>query len=251
MGGETCQPAPSRLTPVVVLTGPRQAGKSTLARKLLQPDRDHFFDLEDPRDLARLGEPTLSLSALGGTVVIDEAQLRPDLFPILRVLVDEGRRPGRFLVLGSATPDLIGLSAESLAGRVTFVELSGLMVHDVGTGELTNLWLRGALPPAFVADDIQSARWRDDYITTFLERDFGEPGLSVAADDDASVLDDACALSRADVERRRTEQGARSERADGARASRCADRRIDGASAAAVVREDGETLGEVTEGVPA
>ena len=166
-----------RRSPVVVLTGPRQAGKSTLARKLLQPDRDHFFDLEDPRDLARLGEPTLSLSALGGTVVIDEAQLRPDLFPILRVLVDEGRRPGRFLILGSATPDLIGLSAESLAGRVTFVELSGLMVHDVGPGELTNLWLRGALPPAFVADDIQSARWRDDYITTFLERDLANLGF--------------------------------------------------------------------------
>ena len=164
-------------SPVVVLTGPRQAGKSTLARALVQPDRDHFFDLEDPRDLARLGEPTLSLSALSGTVVIDEAQLRPDLFPILRVLVDEDRRPGRFLVLGSAAPDLVGLSAESLAGRVSFVELAGLMVHDVGADELQNLWLRGALPPAFVADDQLSAKWRDDYITTFLERDLANLGF--------------------------------------------------------------------------
>lgn len=164
-------------SPVVVLTGPRQAGKSTLAKAIVQPDRDHFFDLEDPRDLARLGEPTLSLSVLDGTVVIDEAQLRPDLFPILRVLVDEDRRLGRFLVLGSAAPDLIGLSAESLAGRVSFVELSGLMVHDVGEGELTNLWLRGALPLAFVADDQLSARWRDDYITTFLERDLANLGF--------------------------------------------------------------------------
>ncbi len=163
--------------PVVVLTGPRQAGKSTLARGMVQPARDHFFDLEDPRDLARLGEPTLSLSALRGTVVIDEAQLRPDLFPILRVLVDEDRRPGRFLVLGSATPDLVGLSAESLAGRVSFVELSGLMAHDVGADEMPNLWLRGALPPAFLAEDQQSARWRDDYITTFLERDLANLGF--------------------------------------------------------------------------
>lgn len=163
--------------PVVVLTGPRQAGKSTLARATVQADRDHFFDLEDPRDLARLGEPTLGLSGLHGTVVIDEARLRPDLFPILRVLVDEDRRPGRFLVLGSATPDLVGLSAETLAGRVAFVELSGLMVHDVGAGELTNLWLRGALPPAFIADDQQSAKWRDDYITTFLERDLANLGF--------------------------------------------------------------------------
>lgn len=103
-------------SPVVVLTGPRHAGKSTLAKAIVQPDRDHFFDLAELRDLARLAEPTLSLSDLDGTVMIDEARLRPDLFPILRVLVDEDRRPGRFLVLGSAAPDLVGLSAESLAG---------------------------------------------------------------------------------------------------------------------------------------
>jgi hypothetical protein len=166
-----------RRAPVVVLTGPRQAGKSTLARQLVQPQRSNVFDLEDPRDLARLGEPTLSLPLLDGTIILDEAQRRPDLFPILRVLVDEDRRPGRFLVLGSASPDLVGLSAESLAGRVTFVELPGLMLHDTGPAELSNLWTRGALPPAFTADDEVSARWRDDYIATFLERDLAGLGF--------------------------------------------------------------------------
>jgi len=112
-------------SPVVVLTGPRQVGKSSLARHVAVAAEDHFFDLEDPRDLARLGEPALALSGLEGTVVIDEAQLSPDLFPVLRVLVDEDRRPGRFLILGSAAPELVGLGSESLAGRVTFLELAG------------------------------------------------------------------------------------------------------------------------------
>jgi predicted AAA+ superfamily ATPase len=112
--------------PIVLVTGPRQAGKSTLARMVVRPERSHVFDLEDPRDAARLGEPTLSLPALQGTVVIDEAQRRQDLFPVLRVLADEEARPGRFLVLGSASPDLVGLAAESLAGRVALVELGGV-----------------------------------------------------------------------------------------------------------------------------
>ena len=104
-------------SPVVLLTGPRQAGKSTLAADVVAPSPSHHFDLEDPRDLARLADPTLALEGLEGTVVIDEAQRQPDLFPVLRVLVDQDRRPGRFLVLGSASPDLIGLAGESLAGR--------------------------------------------------------------------------------------------------------------------------------------
>ena len=163
--------------PVVVLTGPRQAGKSTLAKSVVHPSKSHIFDLEDPRDLNRLGEPTLSLPLLDGTVVIDEAQRSPELFPILRVLVDAERRPGRFLVLGSASPDLIGLSAESLAGRVTFVELPGLVVTDVGAKKLSQLWLRGGLPLSFLAADEPSARWRDDYISTFLERDLAGLGF--------------------------------------------------------------------------
>jgi uncharacterized protein len=168
--------------PVVLLTGPRQAGKSTLARSVVAPERASLFDLEDPRDLARLGDPTLSLPALTGTVVIDEAQRAPDLFPVLRVLVDADRRPGRFLVLGSASPDLVGLAAESLAGRVTMMELPGLRAVDVDAEQLDMLWHRGALPPAFTAaDDELSRRWRDDYVATFLERDLGALGFRMPA----------------------------------------------------------------------
>jgi len=168
--------------PVVLLTGPRQVGKSTLARRVVEPSPTNFFDLEDPRDLARLAEPTLALSRLNGTVVIDEAQLQPDLFPVLRVLVDEDRRPGRFLVLGSASPDLIGLSSQSLAGRVTFVELGGFELADVGGDTLDKLWLRGGLPESFLADsDEVSNRWRDDYITTFLQRDLATLGFDIPA----------------------------------------------------------------------
>jgi predicted AAA+ superfamily ATPase len=169
-------------SPVVLLTGPRQAGKSTLARRVVNPPTSNLFDLEDPRDLARLAEPTLVLPALEGTVVIDEAQHQPDLFPILRVLVDEDRRPGRFLVLGSASPDLVGLTAETLAGRVALVDLGGLRVADVGSGALTSLWERGGLPPSYLAgSDEESLAWREDYIRTFLERDLANLGLRVPA----------------------------------------------------------------------
>ena len=169
-------------SPVTLLTGPRQAGKSTLARQVLAPSPSAFFDLEDYRDLARLAEPMIALRDTGETIVIDEAQRRPDLFGTLRVLVDEQRRPGRFVVLGSASPDLVGLSSESLAGRVTFVELSGFRLGDVGADSLDRLWLRGGLPESFLADSRQASnRWRDDYIRTFLERDLGELGFGFPA----------------------------------------------------------------------
>jgi predicted AAA+ superfamily ATPase len=168
--------------PIVLLTGARQAGKSTLARTVVQPPQSNFFDLEDPRDAARLGEPTLSLPALEGTIVIDEAQRRGDLFPILRVLADEDPRPGRFLVLGSASPDLVGLAAESLAGRVTLVDLGGFRLADVGADALTMLWTRGGLPRSYLAhNEATSQAWRDDYISTFLERDLANLGIRVPA----------------------------------------------------------------------
>jgi uncharacterized protein len=168
--------------PVVLLTGPRQAGKSTLARNVVAPAAEDFYDLEAPRDLARLTEPMLALSGRTSTIVIDEAQLHPDLFPVLRVLVDEDRRPGRFLVLGSASPNLVGLSAESLAGRITFVELQGFGLSDVGGAELDRLWVRGGLPESFLAvDDTASNQWRDDYITTFLQRDLAALGVRLPA----------------------------------------------------------------------
>ncbi len=171
-----------RRAPVTLLTGPRQVGKSTLVREVLQPPPELYFDLEDPRDLARLANPTLALSGVRETVVIDEAQRLPELFPTLRVLVDEDRRPGRFVVLGSAGPDLVGLGAESLAGRVTFVELSGFRLSDFGPDRLEELWLRGGLPESFLAvTEADSNRWRDDYISTFLERDLGGLGFGFPA----------------------------------------------------------------------
>ena len=169
-------------SPVTLLTGPRQAGKSTLARQVITSSARAFYDLEDYRDLARLAEPMLALRDTGETIVIDEAQRAPDLFPALRVLVDENRRPGRFLVLGSASPDLVGLGSESLAGRVTFVPLSGFRLGDVGPDHLDALWLRGGLPPSFTApSESDSNHWRDDYITTFLERDLAELGFRFPA----------------------------------------------------------------------
>ena len=168
--------------PVTLLTGPRQVGKTTLARQTIASSPSAFYDLEDHRDLARLAEPTLALRDTGETIVIDEAQRLPELFPTLRVLVDEDRRPGRFVVLGSASPDLIGLGSQSLAGRVTFVELGGLRLADVGAQRLDDLWLRGALPESFVAvTDEASNRWRDDYISTFLERDLANLGFRFPA----------------------------------------------------------------------
>lgn len=168
--------------PVVLLTGPRQAGKSTLARSVVDVPRENHFDLEDPRDLARLGEPTLSLPPLVGTVVIDEAQRRQDLFPVLRVLVDEDDRPGRFLILGSASPDIVGLAAESLAGRVALIDLGGFRLTDVGGDEADLLWRRGGLPRSFLApDEGVSTAWRDDYIATFLERDLANLGVRIPA----------------------------------------------------------------------
>ena len=172
--------------PAVLLTGPRQAGKSSLARHVVDAPDAHFFDLEDPRDIARLAEPSLALSGLNAqspsTIVIDEAQLRSDLFPVLRVLIDEDRRPGRFLILGSASPDLVGLGSESLAGRVSFVELGGFSLADTGVDSLDTHWFRGGFPEAFLAaDDDVAGRWLDDYITTFLQRDLAALGFGMPA----------------------------------------------------------------------
>ena len=169
-------------SPVTLLTGPRQAGKSTLVRRVVDPSPAAVFDLEDYRDLARLAEPMLALRDTGVTVVIDEAQRMPELFESLRVLVDESRRPGRFVVLGSASPDLVGLGSESLAGRVTLVELAGFRLSDVGASRLDDLWGRGGLPESFLAaDDAASNAWRDDYIATFLERDLAGFGFRFPA----------------------------------------------------------------------
>jgi len=145
------------------------------------PGRDVFAS-SPACDDSRLGDPTPTLPRLAGTVVIDEAQRRPDLFPVLRVVVDSDRRPGRFLVLGSASPDLVGLAAESLAGRVTLLELGGFRLGDVGSERLGQLWVRGGLTLSYLAaDDRRSVEWREDYLRTLLERDLVNLGFRVPA----------------------------------------------------------------------
>lgn len=172
--------------PIVLVTGPRQAGKTTLVDLLLGKVGDdlevHRLDAEDPRDRARLDDPMLALEPLRGVVMIDEAQHVADLFPVLRVLADRPGRPARFVVLGSASPDLIGMTAESLAGRVELIELGGLRLADVGAEESGRWWRRGGLPPSFLAEnETDSVAWRDNYIATFLERDLGQLGVRVPA----------------------------------------------------------------------
>ncbi|MEA2691442.1 MAG: uncharacterized protein QOJ16_829 [Acidobacteriota bacterium] len=167
--------------PVVGILGARQVGKTTLARELaaLRPEPATFFDLEDPADLARLAEPMLALRNLRGLVVIDEIQRRPDLYPVLRVLADRPELPARFLVLGSASPDLLRQTSESLAGRIFYHELGGFALDEVGVEARDRLWLRGGFPRSFLASaEVDSAEWRRGFVRTFLERDL--PGLGVA-----------------------------------------------------------------------
>jgi hypothetical protein len=170
--------------PVVAILGARQVGKTTLARQLMKALRGPAtgFDLENPADLARLSDPTLALEELRGLVVLDEIQRRPDLFPVLRVLVDRPRSRARFLVLGSASPALLKQSSETLAGRIAFCELSGFSLGEVGTKELDKLWIRGGFPRSFLAQtDAASIEWRRDFVQTFLERDIPQLGISIAA----------------------------------------------------------------------
>ena len=169
--------------PVVAILGPRQVGKTTLARAIAHHRKGPTttFDLEDPRDLERLNDPTTALRPLRGLVVIDEIQRRPDLFPILRVLTDRAPRPARFLVLGSASPGLLKQSSESLAGRIAYFELQGFGLADVGP-RWERLWLRGGFPRSYLArGDDESLRWRRDLIRTFLERDLPELGITIPA----------------------------------------------------------------------
>jgi predicted AAA+ superfamily ATPase len=166
--------------PVVGILGARQVGKTTLARQLAARHDGPvtFFDLEDPTDLARLSEPMLALRDLRGLIVIDEVQRRPDLFPVLRVLADRLERAARFLLLGSASPELLQQSSESLAGRIYYHELEGFGLDEVGTEAGERLWLRGGFPRSFLAaTDADSAEWRRGFLRTFLERDL--PGLGI------------------------------------------------------------------------
>lgn len=171
-----------RRNPVVGLIGARQCGKTTLARQFVAVGSPNYFDLEDPVSLARLDEPMTALGPLRGLVVIDEVQRRPDLFPMLRVLADRDDLPARFLVLGSAGPELLRQSAESLAGRIEYLELTGLQAAELGTERMATLWLRGGFPRSLLADsDEDSLIWRRSYLQTFVERDLPQFGAGLTA----------------------------------------------------------------------
>jgi uncharacterized protein len=179
---ETRLRARLRANPAVALLGPRQCGKTTLARRLAADRSSHYFDLEHPADLARLDEPFTALSRLKGLIVIDEVQRRPDLFPTLRVLLDREPLPARILVLGSASPDLLRQASESLAGRIAFVEMGGFTLSEVGVARLDRLWDRGGFPRSFLArSQRDSVAWRRDFVQTFLERDLPQLGVRVPA----------------------------------------------------------------------
>jgi predicted AAA+ superfamily ATPase len=169
--------------PVVAILGARQVGKTTLALGLLEESKGpgERFDLEDPADLARLSDPRLALGDLRGLVVIDEIQRAHDVFPVLRVLAD--RRPirARFLVLGSASPDLLQQTSETLAGRIAFHTLEGFGLSEVGNDDLSRLWLRGGFPESFLArSNGASFEWRRNFIRTFVERDLPQLGIRVS-----------------------------------------------------------------------
>ena len=168
--------------PVVVLTGPRQCGKTTLARELLSEASLNYFDLEDPASLARLDEPMTALRPLEGLVVIDEVQRRPELFPVLRVLADRRAKPARFLILGSASGDLLRQSSESLAGRIERIGIGGFSLREVGARAGQTLWRRGGFPLSYLADsEADSLAWRKQFMQTLLERDFPQWGVRVPA----------------------------------------------------------------------
>jgi predicted AAA+ superfamily ATPase len=200
-----------RASPVVTLLGPRQCGKTTLARAIASRRSAVFFDLEDPRSARRLEQPLTALEPLRGLVVIDEVQLRPALLPVLRVLADRqpipssrsallGARTGirssksavsgartriraRFLLLGSASPELVKGSSESLAGRVAFVDMGGFDLDELGSSRLRRLWLRGGFPRSYLAgSEAASLRWREDFVRTFLERDVRLFGVEIPAE---------------------------------------------------------------------
>ncbi len=167
---------------VVALLGPRQCGKTTLARQLVSAESLNYFDLEDPASLARLSEPDTALRPLKKLVVIDEIQRRPDLFPLLRVLADRSPLPARFLILGSAAPELLRQSSATLAGRLETVQLEGFRLVDLGSAAQPRHWLRGGFPLSYTArTEADSLAWRRQFLQTFLERDMPQLGVTIPA----------------------------------------------------------------------
>ncbi len=165
----------------MALLGPRQCGKTTLAREFVDIDSPNYFDLEDAPGLIGLSDPKTALAPLKGLVVIDEVQRCPEIFPILRVLLDRTPLPAKFLILGSASPDLLRQSFESLAGRLELIEMDGFNLSEVGEEKASALWARGGFPLSFLAkNDADSFAWRNSFIKTFLERDLRQQGIDVS-----------------------------------------------------------------------
>ncbi|HEX7670539.1 MAG TPA: ATP-binding protein [Polyangiaceae bacterium] len=168
--------------PIVSILGPRQSGKTTLARTIARGRHTTSFDLERPADVARLSSPMAALESLRGLVVIDEVQRMPSLFEILRVLADRPRTPARFLILGGADPRLVRGVSESLAGRVHHIDITGFDISEVGASRFRTLWLRGGFPRSFLARGADaSVAWRRDYMRDFLHRDLSELGVNIPA----------------------------------------------------------------------
>ena len=169
-----------RRSKITALLGPRQSGKTTLAREVSQQLNSHFLDLESPTDRAKLQNPELYLERIRGTIVIDEIQQMPELFPVLRVLSDRTQDNGRFLILGSASPDLTSKASESLAGRIEFVDLHGFDLLETGSEALNRLWIRGGFPLSYLSHSQEdSFAWREGFVRTFLQRDVPEMGINI------------------------------------------------------------------------
>lgn len=167
--------------PVVALLGPRQCGKTTLARQMIPAGHPQYFDLEDPVVARLMENPLTALQGLRGLVVIDEAQRQPGLFPVLRVLADRADSPATFLILGSASPELSRQAAESLAGRVEIIELRGFDLNELPAGAQDTLWPRGGFPRSYLAaGEADSVAWRKNFIRTFLERDLAALGFGLS-----------------------------------------------------------------------
>ena len=170
-----------RRSRAVILAGPRQVGKTTLARRWLASDSPRYFDLETIDGAARLAQPQETLRSLQGLVVIDEVQRSPALFAVLRALIDRSDAPGQYLLLGSASPTLLQQASESLLGRVEVIEVSGFDLSEVGIARQEDLWLRGSYPRAFLADSVaDSVAWRQQAVARFVEQDLRQLGVEVA-----------------------------------------------------------------------
>lgn len=166
------------LFPVTAILGPRQVGKTTISKEI---KFDHYFDLENPPDREALQNPQLVLNNLQGLIVIDEIQRQPELFPVLRFLVDNNPSQ-KYLILGSASQNLLKQSSESLAGRIAYYYLGGFRIPDIGEQRTNQLWLRGGFPLSFLANsDLDSKIWREQFIITFLERDIPQLGINIPA----------------------------------------------------------------------